>query len=948
MKATRLSLTLITLFSLIGAAPGALAKEMATWKHTSFDDFQSGTPGNSGHNLYVSRDGRIRSIRRFDLNQNGYIDLAYNNTHDWYHAIPAALASIDPETGKIRESSIPVTGSQYAVLRDLNQDGHPDLVFQPNRSNMRHPRNFVTIAWGDEAGWPAHRIGRHLGTYGATSVAVADLNRDSWPDIITLNGKAWVHGQPSGRILRIYWGARDGYRITRFTDIGAGAAMAMTVGDFDGSGYEDLAVTEKDGTVTVFWNTPGAGDTPEPESGRFETPDPDVQVNTMVTLPGMDSRADQVLLGTASGNLIQRSFHGRSNSSTQRTPAFTGNHLAVGDLDGDGLPDLIFTSLELAEAAGGEAVGATEDAESSINVLWGTPKGFSRQNSYSHPIEQAIGTAVGDFNGDGNPDLAVAVHQGETIMEAQSLFLLGKGDRQFHRAPGGVTTKGAMNPIVVPGEEGNPDRVLFNNTLGGTLNEAVPIDVYWGARDGFSPERRWEIPIHSAYKALAADLTANGHVDLVVLNSRHGSVGPYDREAEAEKTVGAHVYWGEKTGSTPGPNKFKEGRRTILRDPNLGASNVADLNKDGYLDLVFGQFESRESETADLTIYYGSDTGYSDKNRVVHKNKNRTNGTLIADFDRDGWLDIGLIAYQANEVTLLFGGPRGYSGERSRKFHFPSPIDIETADLNGDGWLDLMISSFNDPVSKNRDLGFAIYWGSPEGYQHWNVQWLPGWTPIGLAVADLDDDGHLDLVSPNYHAELNREAISSYIYWGAPDGYSPNNQTSLLVDSAHDVVIADFDGNGLLDLAFSAHSGNHTHRINSPVYFNDGKRFRHAEVQYLPTRGTHYMYSQDIGNIADRSLEEHYKSAELQWDGAAKKGRIHADAEIPDGTSLQFYIRSAPDSDSLGKADWKPVENGSFRIDSRDRILQYKARFLSPNGDRFPILDTVTVSLSSR
>jgi hypothetical protein len=42
---------------------------------------------------------------------------------------------------------------------------------------------------------------------------------------------------------------------------------------------------------------------------------------------------------------------------------------------------------------------------------------------------------------------------------------------------------------------------------------------------------------------------------------------------------------------------------------------------------------------------------------------------------------------------------------------------------------------------------------------------------------------------------------------------------------------------------------------------------------------------------------------------------------------------------------WRPAGAGGFQVDPRDRALQYRVRFLSPNGDRFPVLRAIAVSL---
>ena len=114
------------------------------WVEDSFEDFRDGTLDASGQNLYVSKDGSIRTIQRFDLNQDSYLDLVFNSTHDNYSFIPATVAQFQ-QGRQVVQAPLAVEGSTGVVAEDLNRDGHLDLVFCPNRSGVQHQRRFLTI-----------------------------------------------------------------------------------------------------------------------------------------------------------------------------------------------------------------------------------------------------------------------------------------------------------------------------------------------------------------------------------------------------------------------------------------------------------------------------------------------------------------------------------------------------------------------------------------------------------------------------------------------------------------------------------------------------------------------------------------------------------------------------------------------------------------------------------
>ena len=181
----------------------SLADEQ-TWVEDTFEDFIDGRLDASGSNIYVSRDGKIRTILRYDLNDDGYIDLLFCQMHDTVNYLPATLAEISPDR-KVHASELSVGGSNQVEVTDLNGDGYKDLVFCPNNKGSQNRRYIVTIIYGGEDGWPPHRTTGALPVYDIKELAIADLNHDGWIDIVTLNGEAWILGQPPGNIVRIFW-----------------------------------------------------------------------------------------------------------------------------------------------------------------------------------------------------------------------------------------------------------------------------------------------------------------------------------------------------------------------------------------------------------------------------------------------------------------------------------------------------------------------------------------------------------------------------------------------------------------------------------------------------------------------------------------------------------------------------------------------------------------------
>lgn len=899
------------------------------WVQDSFEDFAKGTLDASGNNIYVSRDGKIRSIHKFDLNNDSYIDLLFCQTHNGFNLIPATLAEISSDR-KIKETDLAVEGSLQTVSADLNHDGYPDLVFCPNYKGVQNTRRFVTIIYGGEDGWSSQRSAGQLPVDDMKAVAIADLNHDGWEDIITLNAEAWVPGQPAGKIIRVFWGGPRGFINTRFYDIGIPGAVGITTGDFDNDKSADLAILRENRTISVYW--------------AILTKEKDIKIDTTsIQLPespvisiasgdcNNDNRQD-ILVGTADKTIyILSGQPGRKWKEQQKIESDNASGIVVGDIDKDGFNDLLISSFSQRFAAGGEFLGAKEGFSEAVNILWGSDNGFSPAHSTSLKAKNLSSSAFGDFDGDGTNDVAIAINRGDSDFKAQSIIYYGLGNRKFVKGEAGINTIGAFHVLAVPVKDSKISKAIFANSMGGRIDEKCSSYLYWGAANGFTEKNRVEIPMRSAYEATAADFNADGSTDLVLLDAMHGG-----QTLAEDPWAGANIFWGK------GGN-IDFSKRTVLTETELGSSNTADLNKDGYLDLVLGQFAN-----SSILIYYGSKTGFSRENRVSIPCTGRSLGLQLADYNKDGWLDIAVASYTESIVKIYYGSADGFDISRKGEVDAPSVIDLETADFNNDGWLDIVGCCYNDkPNNAHFDMGVLIFWGGPKGFSQTNAQWLPSSTPLGPVVADLDSDGYLDLFIPSYHADLSRESIPSYIYWGGADGFHPRNRTALINDSGSDGLAADFNKDGKLDIAVSNHSMDGTHNTYSKIFYNDGNRFANPRIEKVPTAGPHWSMNEDMGNIYTRSWKQYYESSVFQWNKKRIEGKIDCVAEIPNGTQLILEIRSSSAKAGLSGGKWIPTDNsGHFKLNPEDRFLQYKAVFVSDNGDRFPVVDKVTIDLN--
>ena len=217
------------------------------WSTQGFDGFSRGTPGNAGHNLYVSRAGVLQRIHQFDLNKNGYFDLVFANDHDHGENAPAYVYR-DP-LGAASRYELPSDGAWSGAMADLNGDGYDDLVLGM-LSNGSHPKLNSFIYYGSAEGFSERRR-LPLPAPLCISVAAGDFNGDGKPDLAYLLRGGWAN---SDAYVRIFYQTELGFESHRYEDIEIDGDQ-LAASDLDRDGYADLVVRSRLGAVAVYWGS---------------------------------------------------------------------------------------------------------------------------------------------------------------------------------------------------------------------------------------------------------------------------------------------------------------------------------------------------------------------------------------------------------------------------------------------------------------------------------------------------------------------------------------------------------------------------------------------------------------------------------------------------------------------------------------------------------------------
>ena len=361
--------------------------------------------------------------------------------------------------------------------------------------------------------------------------------------------------------------------------------------------------------------------------------------------------------------------------------------------------------------------------------------------------------------------------------------------------------------------------------------------------------------------------------------------------------------------------------------------------------------------TGKIYTYWGGPDGYSSE-RCQPIDLGGVDGIHLADVDKDSWLDLVYVAYQRNETYILLGNQDGF--DANRRITLPMPLGgagVDMADLDGNGWLDLVLTGWSNPAKgfAATDVPSYIWWGSPQGFEAARRTEFATLTGVAhdVAIADLNQDGHLDIVCSNYGRGESR-IVDSYIFWGNHrHTYSINNLTRLRQASALGIQIADLNHDGWHDISFSNHNTGGNHRTLSRIHWNRQGRFSDDDVTLLPTLGPHYSITSDLGNAYTRKLEESYVSEAFAKPAKSRFRKLSWQAETQFGTSIVFQLRTAPTREQLIDATWVGPEGpDSYFTETGSPLampaanqdwIQYRAILRSPNGAASPIVTRVDV-----
>ncbi len=637
------------------------------------------------------------------------------------------------------------TGQPFAVAADdVNKDGRNDLI------TANQGGNTVSVLLAKDTGGFSKEVNYAVGR-APTTIVIVDVNGDTNPDALTAN---------SGTSdISVLMGVGDG-TFSAETRVGLtvdAAPLSMTVADVDGNGTLDLVSADSGlGSASVLL---GAGD------GTFAVPVsyPVGQQPRSVIAADLngDTQPDLVAANRNTNNVSVLFNQGAGVFAAAVDLAAGASPRMVGaaDLNNDSWNDLVVSNP------------GSGDLSVIMNLGGGT---FAAAVSVAFTNTLPTRFALADFNNDNKIDVAallfsadaepvpvgaMAVRYGDGTGAFGAERVFGTGLQSFDLIPAAINSDSYVDLVSA---DPNADEVSI---MYGRPGGAFDSDEHFA--DGDNPR-----------VLLTADVNRDNNPDILVINQDSRDLA---------------VLLGKGDGT------FQPEISTPVSDLPR-AMRVGNVNTDNFLDVVVTNLHKSR-----VSIFLGRGDGTFQAERFASVLPAGVSGSAeprsiaMADINGDTMPDLVTGNANMDFISVLIGKGTGNfetAHVAADKNNFP--LDVHLADLNGDGRLDLVFVSTNNPEDNTDTASPRVvrYLGNGDGTfdDESRERYETGPQPRAMTIRDVDNDGMLDAVT------VHPGDDSVYVLYGRPGGKFLRGERIRVGESPNSVTVADVTNDDVLDI----------------------------------------------------------------------------------------------------------------------------------------------------
>ena len=321
-------------------------------------------------------------------------------------------------------------------------------------------------------------------------------------------------------------------------------------------------------------------------------------------------------------------------------------------------------------------------------------------------------------------------------------------------------------PEVVLAIQSKPNKILFNNGSGQFIDKSVGL-----SNKNYDTRDLW-----------VSDFNDDGYLDIIFVS---GSTQPNE------------FYLNNGSGN------FADLSNRVNYPGNSTTVNAWDINNDGSTDIMIG---NRGQNT--ILINNGNAYFANESTQRLPQQLSQTNDLSWADLDGDNWFDI-VTADQQNNHLYLNKGSGFFEEHNTDRIPSGGPptatYDVNLVDVDNDGDLDLYYG--NSALESGSNAQDRLLINDGQGYfEDRTAERLPevATNTSDADFADLNNDGYLDIIIGSFDGGIRvliNDGSGTFI------DKSPNWIEEGFAPAINNIALADYNGDGSIDIYLSVRNG---------------------------------------------------------------------------------------------------------------------------------------------